>query len=39
MGLVEFDGFQFDLGPTILMMPHMFREVFEFCGKNPDDYL
>lgn len=39
MGLVEFDGFRFDLGPTILMMPHMFREVFEFCGKNPDDYL
>ncbi|MDD2534058.1 MAG: phytoene desaturase family protein [Eubacteriales bacterium] len=39
MGLIEFDGFKFDLGPTILMMPHMFREVFEFCGRNPDDYL
>ncbi len=39
MGLVMFDGFQFDLGPTILMMPQMFKEVFEFCGRNPDDYL
>ena len=39
MGLVEFDGFRFDLGPTILMMPQMFKEVFEFCGRNPDDYL
>lgn len=39
MGMIEFDGYRFDLGPTILMMPHMFREVFEFCGRNPDDYL
>ncbi len=38
MGVVEFDGFQFDLGPTILMMPQMYRDVFEFCGRNPDDY-
>ncbi len=38
MGVVEFDGFQFDLGPTILMMPQMYKEVFEFCGRNPDDY-
>jgi phytoene desaturase len=38
MGLIELAGCQFDLGPTILMMPQIYREVFEFCGRNPDDY-
>lgn len=39
MGLVEKDGFKFDLGPTIVMMPQIYREVFEFCGEDPDDYI
>jgi len=38
MGLIELDGFSFDLGPTILMMPHVYKSVFEYCGRNPDDY-
>jgi len=38
MGLIEVDGFSFDLGPTILMMPHVYNSVFEYCGRNPDDY-
>ena len=39
MGLIQKDGFSFDLGPTIVMMPDVYREVFSFCGKNPDDYI
>jgi len=33
------DGFSFDLGPSILTMPHIFEELFERAGKNMDDYL
>ncbi|MEY3431504.1 MAG: Phytoene desaturase [Bacillota bacterium] len=32
-------GFQFDVGPTIVMMPEIYREVFEYSGANPDDYI
>lgn len=39
MNQIEQDGFKFDLGPTIVMMPEIYREVFEFCGVNPDDYI
>ncbi|MGP6140209.1 phytoene desaturase family protein [Jeotgalibaca sp. A127] len=39
MHVIEKDGFKFDLGPTIVMMPELYREVFEFAGKNPDDYI
>jgi len=39
MGVISGAGFQFDLGPTILMMPQIYREVFSYCGRNPDDYL
>ena len=39
MGLVEEQGFKFDLGPTIVMMPQIYKEVFLDCGRNPDDYL
>lgn len=33
------NGFKFDVGPTIIMMPHIYKEVFEAAGKNPDDYI
>ncbi|PPD45233.1 MAG: diapolycopene oxygenase [Methylobacter sp.] len=33
------DGFTFDLGPSILTMPHIFRRLFERVGKNMDDYV
>jgi len=39
MGVVSGNGFSFDLGPTILMMPQIFKEVFTYCGRNPDDYI
>jgi len=32
-------GFQFDVGPTIVMMPEIYREIFEISGVNPDDYI
>ena len=39
MNQIKKEGFTFDVGPTIVMMPDIYREVFEFCGKNPDDYI
>lgn len=32
-------GFSFDVGPTIVLMPEMYRELFRFSGVNPDDYI
>ena len=39
MNRIEKDGYQFDLGPSIVMMPELYREVFELCGRDPDDYI
>ncbi|WP_172253695.1 phytoene desaturase family protein [Saccharibacillus deserti] len=40
MNRIELDGgYKFDLGPSIVMMPELYREVFETCGRNPDDYI
>lgn len=39
MNQIKENGFTFDVGPTILMMKDLYKEVFEYCGKNPDDYL
>ncbi|MHA6253120.1 phytoene desaturase family protein [Oceanobacillus sp. CAU 1775] len=39
MHLIEKDGYRFDLGPTIVMMPELYKEVFEICGRDPDDYI
>ena len=39
MNQIKTAGFTFDLGPTIVMMQEIYREVFEFCGKDPDDYI
>ena len=33
------DGFTFDLGPSILTMPHIFRKLFDRVGKNMEDYV
>ena len=33
------EGFTFDVGPTIVMMPELYREVFEVCGRDPEDYV
>lgn len=39
MNRIETDGYKFDLGPTIVMMPELYREIFELCGRNPDEYI
>lgn len=39
MHQINENGFKFDLGPTILMMPNIYKEVFEIAGRNPDDYI
>lgn len=39
MNRIEESGFRFDLGPTITMMPDIYREVFEYCKQDPDDYI
>ncbi|MEE7625033.1 phytoene desaturase family protein [Methylobacter sp. Wu8] len=39
LNVLEKDGFTFDLGPSILTMPHIFRKLFERAGKNMDDYV
>ncbi|WP_395319814.1 phytoene desaturase family protein [Fructilactobacillus frigidiflavus] len=38
MNQLEIDGFKFDMGPTIVMMPDIYRKPFIDTGVNPDDY-
>ncbi len=39
LNILEKDGFTFDLGPSILTMPHIFRALFDRAGKRMDDYV
>ncbi len=39
MNRISEAGFTFDVGPTIVMMPELYREVFELAGRDPDDYI
>lgn len=39
MARLQKDGFTFDVGPTIVMMPKIYEEVFSSVGKNPSDYI
>jgi phytoene desaturase len=39
MNQIKQKGFTFDVGPTIVMMPEIYREIFELCEVNPDDYI
>ena len=36
---LEQDGFRFDMGPTILTVPHVLERVFTEAGRNMADYL
>ncbi len=38
-GRVSFDGFQFDLGPTIMLMPFIFEQAFASVGRKLSDYI
>lgn len=39
MNRVTGKGYTFDLGPTIVMMPDIYKEVLSYTGVNPDDYI
>lgn len=32
-------GFRFDMGPSFVLMPDLFEEVFLYCREDPKDYL
>lgn len=36
---IKEDGFTFDVGPTIVMTPDIYKEVFEIAGRDPEDYI
>jgi phytoene desaturase len=37
--IIEDRGFKFDTGPSFVLMPDFFEELFSSCGKNLSDYL
>ncbi|MGL5042138.1 MAG: phytoene desaturase family protein [Culicoidibacterales bacterium] len=39
MNQISGKGFTFDVGPTIVMMPDVYREIFEVAGRDADDYI
>ncbi len=39
LNVLKKDGFTFDLGPSILTMPHIFRDLFARAGKKFEDYV
>lgn len=36
---IKTDGFTFELGPTFVMLPQIFEEIFELSGKKLSDYV
>lgn len=39
VNFVEADGYKFDTGASLVTMKHVFEDLFEFCGRNLEDYL
>jgi diapolycopene oxygenase len=39
LNLLEKDGFSFDLGPSILTLPHIFRSLFNRAGADLDEHV
>lgn len=39
MHQIKKDGYTFDVGPSIVMTPEIYRDVFTQVGKDPDDYI
>lgn len=39
MHRIEMQGHSFDVGPTLVMMPSVYREIFELAGRDPDEYI
>ncbi len=39
LNLKEVDGFSFDLGPSLIILPHLFRRIFERAGHKMEEYV
>lgn len=39
MHQIKEDGYSFDVGPTIVMMPEIYQELFSDVGRNYQDYI
>ncbi len=39
LNLMRQDGFEFDLGPSIIILPQLFRAVWERAGRRMEDYV
>lgn len=39
VNLIESGGYRFDTGASLVTLPHVFEELFEFCGRRLEDYL
>ena len=39
LNVAEREGYKFDLGPSIIILPHLFRRLFERAGKRMEDYV
>lgn len=39
MGTVSVDGYRWDTGPTLIMMPEILRDLFASAGRRLEDYL
>ena len=37
--LIQEKGFKFDTGPSFVLMPDFFEELFSYCGERLEDYL
>jgi phytoene desaturase len=37
--IIEDKGFKFDTGPSFVLMPDFYEEVFSYCGQDLKDYL
>lgn len=36
---IEKDGYKFDVGPTLVMVPKVYEDVYKNAGKNPEEYI
>ncbi|MEM9799768.1 MAG: phytoene desaturase family protein [Planctomycetota bacterium] len=39
LNVLSAEGYQFDLGPSILTLPHLFERTFERAGRKIEDYV
>ena len=39
LNVAERDGYRFDLGPSIIILPQLFRRLFEHAGRRMEDYV